>query len=170
LNIHSTYRADIDGLRAIAVLSVLAYHYGVTAIPGGFTGVDAFFVISGFLITTMLFQDIENGRFSLLSFYDRRIRRILPALIVMLLVAVALGYAMLNPGDYVTFARSAFAASFGASNIFFYGNTGYFDRAAELQPLLHTWSLVSRSSSTLCGRLCSPQYVSLHAAARRSCS
>lgn len=134
------YRADIDGLRAIAVLSVLAFHYGV-ALPGGFTGVDVFFVISGFLITSKLNDDIGAGMFSILGFYDRRIRRILPALFVMLAATLLAGYFLLMPGEYKSLAASAAMAAFGISNFYFLSNTGYFDQAAELLPQLHTWSL-----------------------------
>lgn len=134
------YRPDIDGLRAVAVLSVVAYHYGMP-MPGGFTGVDVFFVISGFLITSQLFQEISGGTFSVLGFYHRRIRRILPALVVMLAVVVIAGKFLLMPGDYKALGASAAAAAFGASNFFFLTNTGYFDQAADLMPLLHTWSL-----------------------------
>lgn len=134
------YRADIDGLRAIAVLSVLAFHYGAP-IRGGFTGVDVFFVISGFLITQVLAAEISSGTFSVLSFYDRRMRRILPALLTMLAVVLFAGHLMLSPGDYVALAKSTAAAGFGVSNFFFHTNTGYFDQASDLMPLLHTWSL-----------------------------
>jgi peptidoglycan/LPS O-acetylase OafA/YrhL len=134
------YRADIDGLRAIAVLSVLAFHFGAP-IRGGFTGVDVFFVISGFLITQVLAAEISSGTFSILSFYDRRMRRILPALLTMLVVVLLAGRLMLSPGDYAALARSTAAAGFGVSNFFFHANTGYFDQAADLMPLLHTWSL-----------------------------
>ena len=134
------YRADIDGLRAIAVLSVLAFHFGAP-IRGGFTGVDIFFVISGFLITQVLAAEISSGTFSVLGFYDRRMRRILPALLTMLAVVLLAGRLLLSPGDYVALARSAAAAGFGVSNFFFFGHTGYFDQAADLMPLLHTWSL-----------------------------
>jgi peptidoglycan/LPS O-acetylase OafA/YrhL len=134
------YRADVDGLRAIAVLSVMAFHYGVP-VRGGFAGVDVFFVISGFLITQILFAEMQAGKFSLLGFYDRRIRRILPALLVMLSVTLLVGRFLLMPGDYQTLAASAAAAAFGASNFYFLNHTGYFDQAADLMPLLHTWSL-----------------------------
>lgn len=134
------YRADIDGLRAIAVLSVLAFHYGAP-LRGGFTGVDVFFVISGFLITQILASEIANGSFSVLGFYNRRARRILPALLTMLAVSLAAGALLLFPGDYVALAGSGAGAAFGASNFFFLYHTGYFDQVAELMPLLHTWSL-----------------------------
>lgn len=134
------YRADIDGLRAIAVLSVMAYHFG-GLLPGGFTGVDVFFVISGYLITSQLAQEIRAGSFGLLGFYYRRIRRIVPALVVMLAVTLAAGKFLLMPGDYMTLGASAAAAAFGASNFFFLTHTDYFAQAADLMPLLHTWSL-----------------------------
>ena len=139
------YRKDIDGLRAVAVLSVLVFHYGVSAaanpLPGGFIGVDVFFVISGFLITSILAREIEAGEFSILGFYDRRIRRIAPALMAVLVVTLIAGYLMLMPGDYRELGKSVSAAAFGVSNFYFLTHTGYFDRAADLLPLIHTWSL-----------------------------
>jgi peptidoglycan/LPS O-acetylase OafA/YrhL len=134
------YRADIDGLRAVAVLSVLAFHYGA-GIRGGFTGVDVFFVISGFLITQVLATEIAAGKFSVVGFYDRRMRRILPALLTMLAAVLLAGRLLLSPGDYVSLANSTAAAAFGVSNFFFHAHTGYFDQVADLMPLLHTWSL-----------------------------
>jgi peptidoglycan/LPS O-acetylase OafA/YrhL len=134
------YRPDIDGLRAVAVMSVLAFHYGAP-LPGGFTGVDVFFVISGFLITSKLNDDIKAGEFSILGFYDRRIRRILPALLVMLGATLLAGYILLMPEEYTSLAASTAMAAFGISNFYFLTNTGYFDQAADLLPLLHTWSL-----------------------------
>jgi peptidoglycan/LPS O-acetylase OafA/YrhL len=134
------YRADIDGLRAVAVLSVIAFHYGLP-IPGGFTGVDVFFVISGFLITERLLADIEGGSFSIIGFYDRRARRILPAFMVMLAVTMLLGNFLLWPGDYKALGASGAKAVFGLSNNYFLDHTGYFDQSADLMPLLHTWSL-----------------------------
>jgi peptidoglycan/LPS O-acetylase OafA/YrhL len=144
--VRTDYRPDIDGLRAVAVLSVLAYHYGAPLpkwlrLPGGFIGVDVFFVISGFLITSKLSDDIRGGTFSVLAFYDRRIRRILPALIVMLAITLFASRFLLMPGDYKALADSTATAAFGVSNFFFLANTGYFDQAADLMPLLHTWSL-----------------------------
>jgi peptidoglycan/LPS O-acetylase OafA/YrhL len=136
----SGYRADIDGLRAIAVLSVLAFHYEMP-ISGGFTGVDVFFVISGFLITQGLAIEIVAGTFSVVGFYDRRMRRILPALLTMLAVVLLAGRLLLSPGDYVSLAKSTAAAAFGVSNFFFHAHTSYFDQVADLMPLLHTWSL-----------------------------
>jgi peptidoglycan/LPS O-acetylase OafA/YrhL len=135
------YYPHIDGLRAIAVLGVLAYHYGATAISGGFTGVDVFFVISGFLITSDLKNRIEAGTFSIIGFYDRRIRRIVPALLVMLAATSIAGWFLLMPGDYKTLGESASYAAFGLSNLYFLAHSGYFDQVSEMQPLLHTWSL-----------------------------
>ncbi len=134
------YRAEIDGLRAIAVLSVLAFHYGAP-LRGGVTGVDVFFVISGFLITQILAGEIAAGTFSVLGFYERRMRRILPALLTMLAFALLAGKFLLMPGDYASLAKSSAAAAFGVSNFFFLANTGYFDQVADFLPLLHTWSL-----------------------------
>ena len=143
----TSYRGDIDGLRAVAVLAVLAYHYtspsypGWMQIPGGFTGVDVFFVISGYLITSNISASISAGTFSILGFYDRRIRRILPALLLMLAVTLFAGKFLLIPGEYEALANSTAAAAFGVSNFFFLSHTGYFDQAADLMPLVHTWSL-----------------------------
>lgn len=136
------YRPDIDGIRAIAVLSVLVFHIWGGAVPGGFAGVDVFFVISGYLITKGLADEIGvRGRLSLVNFYYRRIRRIGPALAVVLAVSLVAGYFVLLPGDYEEMGESAMFAAFGLSNFYFYNNTGYFDPQADLQPLLHTWSL-----------------------------
>ena len=134
------YRPDIDGLRAIAVVSVIGYHYGLP-VPGGFAGVDIFFVISGYLITAMLVRDVEAGRLSILSFYDRRIRRIVPALLGVMAATLLAGFVLLWPGDYATLGWSALYSAFGAGNLYFLLHTGYFDQTADLQPLLHLWSL-----------------------------
>ena len=134
------YRPDIDGLRAIAVGSVVLFHAGFTVVRGGFVGVDVFFVISGYLITANLHGDLLQGRFSILGFYERRARRILPALFAMLAGAAA-GTALFLPDDLKLFGESVAAATLSISNIFFYTHTGYFDIAAETTPLLHTWSL-----------------------------
>ncbi len=141
MNARPDYRSDIDGLRAVAVLGVLVYHYGATWLPGGFTGVDVFFVISGFLITSILRREILAGEFSLLGFYDRRLRRIAPALFAVLLVSLVAGWFLLIPGDYADMAKSAAYSAGGLGNLYFFWNTGYFDQAADLQPMLHMWSL-----------------------------
>lgn len=135
------YRSDIDGLRAIAVISVLLYHYQLGPITGGFVGVDVFFVISGFLITTILKNELSTNQFSITGFYVRRIRRILPALLFVIATSLFAGYLILMPGDYMSFAQQAAYASVGLSNFYFMNNTGYFDQNADILPLLHTWSL-----------------------------
>lgn len=135
------YRPDIDGLRAIAVLAVVAYHLDFAFARGGFVGVDIFFVISGYLITTIIQRRIAAGSFSLGWFYLRRARRILPALFAMLAACLVVGWAGLLPSEFLSLGRSSLAAVFSASNLLFLHQTGYFDDASALNPLLHTWSL-----------------------------
>ncbi len=135
------YRADIDGLRALSVLAVVLYHAGVPLVGGGFVGVDVFFVISGFLITSLILHEQAAGTFSLTSFYNRRIRRILPALFVMMGATAAAGWFLLAPGDYMRLGRSIIGAAASISNVQFWLESGYFDTAAAEKPLLHTWSL-----------------------------
>ncbi|MCX7512756.1 acyltransferase family protein [Frateuria hangzhouensis] len=135
------YRADIDGLRAVAVLSVLLYHVGSGVFSGGYVGVDIFFVISGYLITTIILREVENGSFSIVRFYERRARRILPALAAVMLVALPLGTVLLTPFQLRKLAESAVAAAAFCSNVLFYATSGYFDGPAAFKPLLHTWSL-----------------------------
>jgi peptidoglycan/LPS O-acetylase OafA/YrhL len=134
------YRAEIDGLRAVAVMAVVLYHAKL-GFPGGFVGVDVFFVISGFLITSLILKDLQEGKFTLSNFWERRARRILPALVVVVVFTVVAGWFLLLPDDYEELGRSAaFQAAF-AANIDFWRSTGYFAGAAEEKPLLHTWSL-----------------------------
>jgi peptidoglycan/LPS O-acetylase OafA/YrhL len=135
------YRREIDGLRAIAVLPVILFHAGFGLAPGGFVGVDVFFVISGYLITRIILSDLAAGSFSFAGFYERRSRRILPALFVMLSACVVCAWLWLPPADMKEFARSLSYVPLFGSNIFFSKELGYFDSAAELKPLLHTWSL-----------------------------
>ena len=135
------YRADIDGLRAIAVIPVLLYHVGVPGFSGGFVGVDIFFVISGYLICGMIDADIRNGSFSLANFYKRRILRILPALFAVFLVTSVLSAFYCLPVELVDYARSLASAVASISNVYFAQSAGYFDAPAETKPLLHTWSL-----------------------------
>jgi peptidoglycan/LPS O-acetylase OafA/YrhL len=139
---HHAYRPDIDGLRAVAVLMVVLYHFALPtlAIPGGYTGVDVFFVISGYLITRLLMAAPADAG-ALGEFYLRRFRRLYPALLVVVTATLIAGYFLMMPGDYLDLGESARYAVFALGNLHFYGNTGYFDQAAELQPLLHTWSL-----------------------------
>jgi peptidoglycan/LPS O-acetylase OafA/YrhL len=135
------YRAEIDGLRALAVLPVIFFHAGFDWFSGGFVGVDVFFVISGFLITSIIISDLDDGRFSLVNFYERRARRILPALFFVIFVSLPFAWLWLFPGDLKAFGRSLVAVSTFSSNFLFWLESGYFDTAAELKPLLHTWSL-----------------------------
>ncbi|WP_291870059.1 acyltransferase family protein [Bradyrhizobium sp.] len=135
------YRADIDGLRALAVVPVLLYHAGIPGFPGGFVGVDIFFVISGYLICGMIDADIRQGTFSLGDFYKRRILRILPALFAVFLATGILAYIYAMPVELEDHARSLASAVGSVSNIYFAGTAGYFDAPAETKPLLHTWSL-----------------------------
>ncbi|MFB1487937.1 MULTISPECIES: acyltransferase family protein [unclassified Thiocapsa] len=135
------YRADIDGLRALAILPVVLYHADVPGFGGGFVGVDVFFVISGYLITSIIARELQTGCFSLAHFYERRVRRILPALFAVLLASALAAALILYPGDARGFARSLIAATLFVSSIFFNRESGYFDQDAELKPLLHTWSL-----------------------------
>lgn len=137
-----SYRSDIDGLRAVAVIAVFIHHLSTSVLPGGFIGVDIFFVISGYLITSQVFQDVRAGRFSLKQFYQRRINRIIPALATVLLACVILGAVLLSPVDLARLNANALFALLGMSNLFIwvkYGN--YFAADAGEAPLLHTWSL-----------------------------
>ena len=135
------YRPEIDGLRAIAVAAVILFHAGFALFGGGFVGVDVFFVISGFLITSIIVEELKTGRFSVLRFYERRARRILPALFTVMAACVPFAYRLLSPDDLKDFAQSLAAICLFASNVLFWGESGYFDTQAELKPLLHTWSL-----------------------------
>ena len=136
------WRPHIDGLRAIAVLAVLLYHSGVIDISGGFIGVDVFFVISGFLISKVIYDDIAtHGKFRIVNFYERRARRILPVFTVVTAAAVIAGYFLFLPDQFAVLGRSAIYACGFAANIFFYLSADYFGPAANTQPLLHYWSL-----------------------------
>lgn len=136
-----TYRAEIDGLRAIAVSVVVLYHAKVPGFGGGYIGVDIFFVISGFLITGILYSEKTAGTVSILSFYERRCRRILPALIVVSAVSAFFAWLWMFPADLAAFGQSLFSANLYISNIYFWLTTDYFGTGAELKPLIHTWSL-----------------------------
>ncbi|MBI1354119.1 MAG: acyltransferase family protein [Acidobacteria bacterium] len=135
------YREDIDGLRALAVLPVVLFHLGAPAFSGGFVGVDIFFVISGFLITGIVWREIEQSRFSLVNFYERRARRILPALFAVIACCFLVALSLFTPEEMETFAESAVGAVLFIENIVLYFQSGYFDAAAETKPLLHLWSL-----------------------------
>tara|TARA_Y100000031_G_scaffold40119_1_gene45647 strand:+ start:256213 stop:258180 length:1968 start_codon:yes stop_codon:yes gene_type:complete len=135
------YRPDIDGLRSIAVLAVIFFHLNFLWIPGGYVGVDIFFVISGYLITSIILKEIDRGAFTLVNFYERRIRRIIPAAFATVVVSSLFAYALLLPRDLDEYAYSVVATVFYVSNLFFWTKNGYFQPTAEEKPLLHTWSL-----------------------------
>jgi peptidoglycan/LPS O-acetylase OafA/YrhL len=135
------YRKEIDGLRALAIAPVILFHSGFSAFSGGYIGVDVFFVISGYLITSILNADLQSGKYSMIAFYERRARRILPALFVMLVVSCFMAYAMLNPADLRGYAKSLLGAVLFLANITAYMQSGYFDAASDIKPLMHLWSL-----------------------------
>ena len=135
------YRAEIDGLRALAVLPVIFFHGGFEWFSGGFVGVDVFFVISGYLITSIIITEMAEDKFSIVNFYERRARRILPALFFVMAVCIPFAWFLLVPSDFVEFGHSLIAASTFSSNFLFWSESGYFGGPAELKPLLHTWSL-----------------------------
>lgn len=140
-HLNPAYRPDVDGLRAVAVLAVILYHAGLVALPGGYVGVDIFFVISGFVITGAIQPDMAAGRFLVRDFYERRIRRIFPALFFMVAVSLCIGWFVMMPDDLKRLGQSSVANAFFASNFFFLKDTGYFGATAAAKPLLHTWSL-----------------------------
>ncbi len=135
------YRSDVDGLRAVAVISVVLYHAGMTVFRGGYVGVDVFFVISGYLITKYIDQKIGDGKFSIGDFYERRVRRIMPALFFLLLASSVMGYFSLFPNALYDLAKSQLATTFFSPNLLLYRDAGYFDGIAKMKPLLHMWSL-----------------------------
>ena len=135
------YRAEIDGLRALAVLPVILFHAGFEWFSGGFVGVDVFFVISGYLITTIIISEMAVGKFSIVNFYERRARRILPALFFVMAACLPFAWLWLTPNNLKDFGQSLVAVSTFSSNFLFWSEAGYFGGPAELKPLLHTWSL-----------------------------
>ncbi|WP_324806769.1 acyltransferase family protein [Sphingomonas sp. LY29] len=135
------HRLDIDGLRALAILPVVWFHSGLPGLPGGFTGVDTFFVISGFLISSIIHREVASGTFSFARFYERRVRRIAPALLVVLAATLGVGYALLLPWEIIQLGKSAVAAIVMIPNVFFWREAGYFALGEQVTPLLHTWSL-----------------------------
>jgi peptidoglycan/LPS O-acetylase OafA/YrhL len=138
---NDSYRADIDGLRAIAVVMVVAYHAFPSWLKGGFIGVDIFFVISGYLISSIIITDINKSEFSFAEFYKRRIRRIFPALLLVLLVSIAFGWYVLLSDEYAQLGKHVLSGLLFISNLTLWSEAGYFDNAAESKPLLHLWSL-----------------------------
>ncbi len=135
------YRPDIDGLRALAIIPVVLFHAGVPFVSGGFVGVDIFFVISGFLITSIILKEQQAGQFSLWQFWERRARRILPPLAVVMLASLIAGWFLFLPSDFVLLGKQMLYQSFFASNVLFSQEVGYFDTNNDIKPLLHTWSL-----------------------------
>jgi peptidoglycan/LPS O-acetylase OafA/YrhL len=135
------YRADVDGLRAVAVLAVIFFHLSRQALPGGYLGVDMFFVLSGYLITAIIWREIQTARFSIVGFYDRRLRRIMPALLLVLIASTLAAAVLLLPSDLIGYGRSLLATLAFSANIYFWRDTNYFSAAAEQKPLLHIWSL-----------------------------
>ena len=135
------YRGDIDGLRAVAVLSVILYHFQSGIFRGGFVGVDVFFVISGYLITSIISREMLAGQFSFIKFYERRVRRIFPALAFMLVASAIAAFVLLYPSELIDYSKSIISTLTFTSNFYFYGFRGYFLSDVETKPLLHTWSL-----------------------------
>lgn len=136
-----SYRPELDGLRAIAVLSVLLFHAGFTLFPGGFVGVDVFFVLSGFLITSIILNEIHTDTFSFSIFYERRIRRLVPPLIPVLLLSWISAFILFEQPQFIDTTKSLYSTLAIASNWYFFSSVGYFDGPGELTPLLHMWSL-----------------------------
>lgn len=135
------YRPEVDGLRALAVIPVILFHAGFTPFSGGYVGVDIFFVISGYLITTILIEDIENNKFSIVGFYERRARRILPALLFVMLCCIPFAWMWMDALAFKRFSNSLVAVSLFVSNVQFWRESGYFAANSDEKPLLHTWSL-----------------------------
>lgn len=135
------YRAEIDGLRAVAVIPVISFHAGFSLFSGGYVGVDIFFVISGYLITSIILDEVKVGKFSIIKFYERRARRILPALFFILFITTTVGWFWLLPNEYRQYTQSLIGVVSFTSNIFFYLTGGYFGGENDLKPLIHTWSL-----------------------------
>jgi peptidoglycan/LPS O-acetylase OafA/YrhL len=135
------FRSEIEGLRAIALLSVMLFHFGFATFSGGFFGVDVFFVISGYLNTKIIITELEQNKFSIINFYERRIKRILPMLYLVMLACIPFAWFIMSPDNIHYFAKSLIATSTFASNVLFYNNSGYFDVQEKFNPLLATWSL-----------------------------
>ena len=139
------YRSDIDGLRAVAIGAVVAFHAFPNLFKGGFVGVDVFFVISGFLISGIILDDLEHDRFRYLNFYVRRIRRIFPVLLAVFATVCAFGWYVLLPDEFRALGKHLAAGAAFVSNVAFWQEAGYFDRASDAKPLLHLWSLAVKN-------------------------
>ena len=137
----STYYPHIDGLRGVAVLLVLFFHLDLSPFEGGYIGVDVFFVISGYLISTILINKIDNGTFSFKDFYLRRAKRLMPSMLFVVILSMLMAYVIFPLSLFERSLKSSTAAVLSFSNIFFFKESGYFDSSAHLKPLLHTWSL-----------------------------
>ena len=138
---NSNFRYDINGLRAFAVISVVIFHFNNSFLSGGFVGVDIFFVISGYLMTKIIYTKIDNGTFSIIDFYNSRAKRIIPALSAVCIMVLIAGYLFLSPKDYISLSLDALSSIFFLSNFWYAFNSGYFDASSLENPLLHTWSL-----------------------------
>ena len=137
----SKYRADIDGLRGVAILSVLIFHTFPSLLKGGFIGVDIFFVISGFLISNIIFESLDKQKFSFANFYSRRIKRIFPALLLVLIFCVIFGWIVLMSDEYAQISKHVVGGISFVSNFILWSEAGYFDNVANTKPLQHLWSL-----------------------------
>ena len=135
------YRSDIDGLRGISILAVLLFHAFPEKFTGGFIGVDIFFVISGYLISTIIFKELTDNKFSLINFYFRRIKRLFPALITVLITCFIFGWFSLLTGEFIQLNKHTASGASFVSNFVFYSELGYFDSNSFNKPLLHLWSL-----------------------------
>ena len=137
----SGYRVDVDGLRGVSIICVVLYHLGLESFGGGFVGVDIFFVISGFVITNLIYKQVKNNEFSFLNFYSRRVRRLLPAMLFTLSLTLCVSFFILSPQHFERMGGTLIASLFAVSNFYFIGEVGYFDVGVTFKPLLHTWSL-----------------------------
>ena len=133
------YRKDIDGLRAIAVISVIAFHSGIEAFSGGFVGVDIFFVISGYLITSIIYKDVKDGIFSFRNFFERRAARLLPALFITLAIVLLFGFILFDGRSFDKLGKEVFFSALGAANIHFANGLNYFVQDMTFNPLTHLW-------------------------------
>jgi peptidoglycan/LPS O-acetylase OafA/YrhL len=139
--INKQFYPEVQGLRALSIIAVILFHFGIDTLPGGYIGVDVFFVISGFVITTMIRYEIERGSFSLVRFYKNRVVRLLPNLFLMLIATVCISYFVLQPYDFFQYAKSLQFSAVYLTNMVFARQQGYFDMSRDDKPLLHTWSL-----------------------------